>query len=252
MNYRSRIAVSLFAVGLVVTASSCGSNSEGGEQLRPLNEAEASRLAQVGFANLQAGGATFEANSAFLGQPTTSITLIGEVDWVRHVGRAVVRGDGMETGLTEIYWDEQTVYERRPSMDVMIQSIGGPTEGWIARPADPANRQLDRLIAVVAALAVERPENALLIQQAEGSSFIRTDELRGDAVEVLRYGDRSLFWLKVSDGALLRFEGNSSTGMAPAVVDIIQSRSLIFAMPPVQVVVPIEAVAEFYAQMVEN
>ncbi len=249
MNCRSRTAVIFFVIGLAGTIASCGSSSED-EQQRPLTGAEASRLAQVGFANLQAGGATFEANSALLGESTESLTLIGEVDWVRHVGRAAVRATGTDAGLTQVYWDEQTVYERRPQMDVMVRSIGGPAEAWIARPPDLSGRQLDRLIALVAALAVERPENALLIQQEQGSSFLRFDELRGNEVEVLRYGERSLFWLKVSDGALLRFEGNSSTGTGPSIVDIIELRSLIFAMPPAEIVVPVEAVAEFYSQLV--
>jgi hypothetical protein len=236
---------------LVTVAPGCGADEETQEpQSRPLSDDEAARLAQTGYTNFQAGGAEFEANSAFLVDPIESLTLYGEVDWVDHLGRAVVRGSGPDEGLIEVYWDLQYVYERRPAMDIVVEASGGPPSPWIARPADPSGRQLDRLIALVMALASEQPDNALLIQQTDGSAFMRTDELRDSPVEVLRYGNRNLHWLSLDDGRLVRFEGNSSTGTAPTVIDLVELRIVEVPSLPPSAIVPIQSVAEWYERFV--
>lgn len=212
-----------------------------------LSDDQAARLAQVGYDNLLAGGARFEGNSAFLaGDATETVSVFGEVDWAGHSGRVIVRAEGVDAGVTDVFWDRDAVYERRPDMDALIVARGGPAEAWIARPADPSGRQLDRLLAIVAALAAMQPENALLIQQTPGSGFLRTDELRATAVDVLRYGERNLYWIAQADGALLRFEGNSAGGNAPTVVDIVERRTVSIPPPPADVVVPVAEIAELY------
>jgi hypothetical protein len=80
-------------------------------------------------------------------------------------------------------------------------------------------RRIDQVIAVVTGLAATRPENAVLIQQQAGSVFLRSDTLRGTEVEVVRYGERSIYWIDPVSGRMLRFEGNNSAGTLPVVVD---------------------------------
>jgi hypothetical protein len=72
---------------------------------------------------------------------------------------------------------------------------------------------------VVTGLATARPENAVLIQQEEGTTFLRRDTLRGREVEVVRFGERSIYWIDPLSGRMLRFEGNNSAGTLPVVVD---------------------------------
>jgi hypothetical protein len=239
----------LTVLALLALLSACGSG-EPAEASRPLNDAEAARLAQSGFANLQAGGAAFEATSAFLVQPIEQLTLVGQVDWVAHTGRALVRGTGPDAGLAEVYWDLTSVYERRPAMDIVVGTRGGPATPWVVRPADPTGRQLDRLIALVMALASEQADNALLIQQTAGSAFLRTDDLRATPVEVLRYGTRNLYWLALDDGRLLRFEGNAGAGTAPTVIDLMAFGPVSVNAPPVDALVPVDQVAPWYAELV--
>lgn len=252
----------VLAVIGAILVSACGAAAERGGDAsggtavvmpRPLSDDEAARLAQAGYLNLQAGGARFEAHSAFLvGEPRETVSLVGELDWVRHAGRAMVQATGIDAGVTEVYWEDGVVLERRPAMDAIIAGQGGPAEPWIARPAEPETRQLDRLLTLSVALAMEQPDNALLIQQTEGSGYVRHDRLRNTSVEVLRYGTRNLHWLDRADGRLLRFEGNSSTGNAPTIIDLLEHGPVDLVRPPDADVVPIAAVAELYGVATGN
>lgn len=242
----------LAAVVLVVLAACGGGQSDATSTTvpgpAPLTDDQAARLAQSGFANLQSGGAVFEAYSAFLvGEPRETVSMYGEVDWAGHTGRVIVRSEGgRDASVAEVYWTKDTVFERRPAMDVLVEARGGPAQAWIARPAEPSTRQLDRLIGLVAVLASEQPDNALLIQQTEGSSYLRDDVLRDTPVEVLRYGTRNMHWLSQTDGLLMRFEGNSAGGTAPTIIDILERRAVEVPAPPEADVVLAASLGELY------
>lgn len=230
----------------VIALVSCGGDN-GAKDPRPLSQLQAERMAQAGYLNLRFGGARFEANSAFLGPgESETLVLVGEIDWKNHVGRAVVRGDGMDASLAEVVWGETFVLERRPAMDALIAGRGGPSQPWISRRPEPSTRQLDRLLAIVLGLAMEQPDNAILIQQSDGSAFVRADEIRGTAVEVLRYGTRNLYWLDSSDGRMLRFEGNSAAGNAPTIVDFLSHEEVTIPRPADADVVTVDSIAEIY------
>ena len=245
-RFGALVSVFIAVVGLVA----CG-DDDAPKGPQPLSRVQSERLAQAGYMNLQARGARFEANSAFLGVGDgESLTLVGEIDWANHAGRAVVRGEGAEAGVAEVYWQDTIVLERRPAMDSLIASRGGPAAAWIARAPDKSQRQLDRLLAIILGLAMEQPDNAVLIQQGEDNAFIRTDELRGTAVEVLRYGNRNLYWLDANDGTMLRFEGNSVAGNAPTIVDFISHQEVTIPRPTEADDVPFDSVAEIYGAFV--
>jgi len=242
--------VKLRLVGVVALCAllvSCGGDDKSGEPA-PLTQTQVERLSQAGYTNYLAKGAEFEANSAFLGPGgNQSLTLSGLIDWEKHAGRAVVRGDGRAAGITEVYWEETFILERRPAMDAIVSGLGGPSAPWIARRPDPATRQLDRLIGLIVGLASEQPDNALLVQQKEGSEFMRNDTLRDTSVEVLRYGNRNIYWLDAANGSMLRFEGNSAAGNAPVVIDILERKAVDAPRPVESDVVPVDQVAEAYA-----
>lgn len=241
-------------IGLLVcvtVATACGDTEGNGPQ--PLTNDQAARLAQAGYHNLLAGGAEFEANSAVLGSVTTqTVSLIGVIDWERHVGRARVSIVGVDDGIVEVYWTEDAVFERWPEADATIAALGGPSQPWVVRAPQPQARPLDRLLGVVLGLALEQPENAVLIQQKEGSAFIRDDDLRGRTVEVLRFGERSMYWLARDDGSMLRFEGNFSGGSSPTVVDFLRFGAVSAEPPPNEAVVPVENISRLYAALLSG
>lgn len=242
---RIRSALVVLVVGAALAACGGGDAAKGPQ---PLTRQQAERLSQAGYTNYLAKGAEFEANSAFLGPGgTESLTLVGSIDWERHAGRAAVRGEGREAGLAEVYWEENFILERRPAIDNIVAGLGGPSTPWIARRPDPTKTQLDRLVGLIVGLASEQPDNALLVQQKEGSEFMRSDTLRDTAVEVLRYGNRNIYWLDAADGSMLRFEGNSASNNAPVIIDVLSRKAVTLQKPADADIVPVERVAEVYA-----
>jgi hypothetical protein len=232
--------------------ASCG-GTNGPAEPKPLTPQQSERLSQAGYTNYLAKGAEFEANSAFLVPGgTESLTMAGTIDWENHRGRALVRGEGKDAGITEVYWEEKFILERRPGLDTVISSMGGPPTAWIARTPDPAARQLDRLVGLIVGMATEQPDNAVLIQQKEDAAFLRDDELRGTKVEVLRYSNRNIYWLDASDGSMLRFEGNSVGGNAPVVIDVLSRKDVDPARPNADDVVPAEQISEIYSGLMGN
>lgn len=238
-------------MALVCVVAACGGGDDTSPQ--PLSADQAARLAQAGFNNLLAGGADFEATSAMLSDAgNRTVLLSGVIDWQRHAGRAMVSISGPDDGITEVYWTEDAVYERWPESDATVSATGGPARPWIVRAPQPQTRQLDRLLGIILGLALEQPENALLIQQREGSAFVREDELRSRPVEVLRFGTRSSYWLALDDASMLRFEGNSSVGTSPTVVDFLRFGTIAVEPPPDGDVVPVESLSGLYAALLSE
>ena len=228
---------------LLTVAVGCGSATPV-EEVRPLTNDEAARLAQTVYENYLAGGARFEANAAFVGGPAAeTVTVVGIVDWENHRGRATVRSDRYPA-ITEVYWEETFLLERRPGVDQIVRSLGGPDTPWFARGPEPGVGLIDRVIAVVMGLAAEQPENSLLIQQKPGSSFVRADRLRGSSADVLRFGERNLYWLAAGSTRLLRFEANAASGTAPTVVDLLELGPVDVPIPAQAQVVPADAFPE--------
>ena len=150
-----------------------------------------------------------------------TISLEGVVDWSMARGRASVQGYSDERGqVVEIAWTVDAVAELRPALADALIARGDPPDAFVLRPIDIDNQPLDRLIALVSGLAIAQPDNAQLIVQNPGAGFVRADTLRGVDVEVLRYSSRTILWIEPASGRLLRFEGTSSTGEAPVVVDL--------------------------------
>jgi len=223
---RSRATTPTFVLMLaflVISTVACAGDEEAiAATLQPLTPPQAMRMAQTLHQNHEAGGATFRiaARDVTTGE---TISLEGVVDWSTLRGRASVQGYSDERGqVIEIAWTKDAVAELRPALAAALTARGEPPDSFVLRPIDINDRPLDRLIALVSGLAVAQPDNAQLIVQNPGSGFVRADTLRGVDVEVLRYSSRTLLWIESASGRLLRFEGTSSTGEAPVVVDLFE------------------------------
>lgn len=241
---------SAITVAAIVLLTACGS-SKSAEKEHPLTSDEAARLAGVQVANHQALGAAFEVNTTFT---TTGDTLYmaGDIDWVNHAGHAMVSAKGAEAATTEIIWGPQVVIERRPHLDTILTEMGMPNAKFIVRKPDPARRQIDRAIAILTGLSAEQPENALLIQQKQGSAFMRSDVWRGKPVEVLRFGTQNRYWVETGTSVLRRFDGNAQNGTAPIVIDFISFGKKSIPLPKKQYVVAFDDVQGVYNSSVDQ
>ncbi|CAB4648620.1 unannotated protein [freshwater metagenome] len=197
--------------------TACGGAEKAAE--RPLTSDEASVLAEVLSRNYEAQGASFSL-AAQASSTGGTITLEGDVDWINHQGGARVVGGASPHPVSQVWWSKNVVAERRPTLDSEVARVlPGDGSPLLARSPDTSSRRLDQLIAIVMGLASQTPENAQLILQTEGSAFVRSDELRGKPVLVLRYGQRTLYWLDEETKNLMRFEGTDSTTRFPVVID---------------------------------
>lgn len=244
---RSRLlatAVAYSAFAMAASMSGCGGNTEISE--RPLTADEAATLASVQLSNHQVGGATFELNTTDT-RTNDTLSMSGQVDWVKHRGRALVRAQGAEQAVVEVAWDLGAIAERRTDVDALLASMGYRPGTWITRSADPTNRQLDRVVSILAGLSSKERDNAILIQQKEGSEFVRGDTWRNTSVNVLRYGKQILYWLDAVTNELRRFEGNNSTFTLPVVIDFLSRTPQAVPLPAENQTVPLKLVRDAYA-----
>jgi hypothetical protein len=218
----------------------------GGEELpRPITDDEADALSEVFFANYEEGGADFTLNAAL--PDGSAVTMIGEVDFENGAGMADVTATGSLSGVTEVAWGGDVIFERQPALSEQSEIAGlGPID-FVAHTADPEQHTLDALVAVVAALASQSRENPLLLQQ-NGVVLERRDTLGSTPVEVYRYGDRTRIWVKERTSTLVRFEGNNADGTRPVIVDLAEPGPRELALPPGAVVLDEGELEAHFAQ----
>lgn len=214
---------------LVVYLSACGRNEETNGE-RPLTQQEASVLAQTSFLNFDEGGALFDVNTVT--QPNgPQLQLRGMVDWKTHSGSANIKVADSQSSITSVWWQKDAIFERRPSLDAKIQAMTGISRSVLVRKPDTSRRRLDQVIGIVVGLASQQAENAQLILQTSGSAYLRSDELRGRKVDVMRYGQRSIFWIDSSTGKMWRFEGVNKLGNQPILIDIVKHDVVTISFP---------------------
>jgi hypothetical protein len=223
-----------------------GGDSDPGETpgSKPLTAAQLDRMASLLFDNYDAGGATF----AYAGKLTgdDSLALQGEIDWKNHVGHATVVSKAAERNVVEVIWGPNVVLERRPTLNALAKTLGRGDFDWVARPATESNRELDAALAIVTGLASQQRDNPQLFGSKAGSAFLRTDTLRETPVEVLRFGERVIFWVSTTDGTMMRLESNSENGLRPRVVDILTRGTQTIREPEPSRVVDVALLNELY------
>ena len=207
----------LVLIGCMITSLvSCGSSSK--QLTRPLTQQEAANLAQSINLNYVEGGAKFTISTVIApGQGALQVS--GVIDWKNHIGNARVSADASSSTLTGIAWLRNIVAERRPSFDNQLLKFGAAQPVAIVRKPN-MNRRIDQVISIIMGLAAEQPENSQLILQKPGSVFLRDGALRGVEVQVLRYGERNVYWIAKDTGRLIRFEGSNELGNQPIVIDL--------------------------------
>jgi len=249
---RTRVLIVLVAAaGMLGGLGACGDGDDdhAAATPRPLNIAEASLMAEVLFHNYEDGGATFEA-TASLGPDRGEFSLRGDVDWIGIEGMAEVLRSTGDAPITAVAWRQDQVAERRPALDtVLVGRVANQSTPVIVRAPDPTGRRLDQVIAVIVGLAAPQRDNAQLIAQAEGSTFLRHDSLRGRDTIVVRYGQRSVYWIDEITGRLLRFEGTDSSGRSPLIVDLIDHGPRTIEWPERVEAIEATTIADLYSDL---
>jgi hypothetical protein len=225
--------------------SSCGSTKS--ETERPVNIDEASILAEVLWRNHEAGGAHFRL-VAKSGTAEGDIAIEGDIDWVKHLGYGRVAGGSQPHPVNEVWWDAHSVAEWRPSLENEVRKlIPTAMNPVLLRDPEQETRRLDQLLAIIVGLSASMPENAQLIFQKADTSFLRTDVLRNRPVLVFRYGKKTIYWIDEKEKTLLRFEGNTSTGKYPIIIDFQDFGTKVLSFPRAASVVKVSEHKELSA-----
>lgn len=200
-----RVGRSVSLIVLLVGLSACGTDAEGATTApsRGLTLEQAERLSAVLSDNLEAQGARFVVSASF--DNGDRIVVSGEVNWLDHTGHATVTMSTAGPGPVEVFWNERVMVERWPVLDGRLTDAGDPIAPYVWRPADPSGRQVDNLVAIIAALASTQRDNPLLIQQRPNAMDLGDQRVGDVLVERLSYSEDSEFWLAQDDGRLLRY-----------------------------------------------
>jgi hypothetical protein len=232
-------------VSLLFVVSSCGSTTS--ETERPVNIDEASILADVLWRNHEAGGAHFRL-VAKSGTAEGDIAIEGDIDWVKHLGYGRVAGGSQPHPVNEVWWDAHSVAEWRPSLENEVRKlIPTAMNPVLLRDPEQETRRLDQLLSIIVGLSASIPENAQLIFQKADTSFLRTDVLRNRPVLVFRYGKKTIYWIDEKEKTLLRFEGNTSTGKYPIIIDFQDFGTKVLSFPRAASVVKVSEHKELSA-----
>jgi hypothetical protein len=243
MTARALVTLAVLLAACAGADGSAGSVGERGDArggasgdaggVEPLTPRQASLLAETLHRNHEATGAAFSLVALDAASGAT-LTLEGVVDWRGTQGRARVDGYVDADGpVVEIAWTRDAVAELRPTQIELLASRGEPPGTFLLRRADPQKHPLDRLVAILTGLATLQPDNAQLILQNPGAGFLRDDVLRGRDVAVMRYSERSVYWVDPASGELMRFEGRDSLGGSPVLVDLLELGPRVVELPQV-------------------
>ncbi len=222
---------------MLIFAWGCGSASSKQVE-RVLTNEEASRLSSTLYLNHMQERAKFEVHTV-IDSLGTQANFRGVLDWGAGVGWASIDISSPGFTLTEVSWSRDFIFERHPALDGVVKGKGLTTPVVIRRPLN-FQRRLDGIIRVVASLATSQPENASLIRQKAGSAYLRTDELRGEVVDVMRFGWQSVYWINHQTGSLLRFEGRNSVGGMPIIVDLQANSGVEVSFPQISSIIDLD------------
>jgi hypothetical protein len=217
----------LVVAGLAVTGpviGACSSSSSGTASTTttvgtPLTASQASTLASVLTKNFEAGGAEFAVRVPY--GPTSTFFLDGRIDYSRHLAEATLRSEvngGAETSTSSLFWSNDMVLEEVDGLTAEMSSLGRQGVKFLARPITKSSAQ-DIVLAFLLATASEQRENPQLLQQGT-ARFLRNDTINGEGVDVFRFGERTIYWVRQSDGVLLRVEATLAVAEGVTTIDL--------------------------------
>ncbi|MCR2799849.1 hypothetical protein QNO21_12020 [Microbacterium sp. zg-Y818] len=174
MSTRHRLAAAVAVVAVALSLVACAP----ADGVRPVTTEESQVLASMRFRNFDAGT---RALSFALEEGDLTLAIAGWYDFAGHRGYGLLdTGDGRAL----LAW----------SGDTVGMSAGAPEDGaaplpmpedaeWSTTPLDPTSSRLHALLAVIAGLGSDRPDNPLLLQQS-GALWVAEETVDGEPVTV--------------------------------------------------------------------
>jgi hypothetical protein len=207
MPFRARL-LSL-ALGLVLAlVAGCASGGPVRTPGDPVTPDEAKVLAELLHRNFEQGGADFVLTAPFA--EGTVLTLTGEVDFTRSVGRAktvtTYPGGRGEDSRTIFFTPQQIWVGDMPGMADALRAARAPAAGWIRRPVSAADGQtapalIDVLVQLVLNLSSRSGDDPRAFtqggytwqgQRSIDSQLASVYRLKGGQTVAVRAADQTL------------------------------------------------------------
>jgi hypothetical protein len=234
-----------------------------------LTVGQATKLSRLFFVNRDKGGADVNVQVPYgIG---SSITIIGQVDWKKHVGRAeirVVTDDGKVVDTSKVWWGNV----QDPQRGFVVSSLKGLTKemetagrsgvNYVARPFSDKS-PVDLILRYLDALSAEQPENPLLLRQDKKTGYLGAEQLelvgQGKTVtdpptkttvstDIIRFG-RSRYWIDTKTSELVQVAAPLAGLRSPTVYSFTNRGEKTIVFPQNAEVVDAADIPEIYAQL---
>jgi hypothetical protein len=199
MPSRSRPAVPLRVVALTAVAALVAvltgcSDDEAAQRVAgdPVSTAEAEVLAEVLHADFRAGGADFEVSAPFA--ENAVLTLTGEIDFARGIGRAQAVTDydtGQPDETRTLFFTATDLWQGDvPGLAEALSAAGLPAAGYARRPIATTNATgnaslLDVLVQMVSRLSARAADDP---RSFEGYTWTGQQSVNGQLASVFQSG----------------------------------------------------------------
>ncbi len=234
-----------------------------------LTVGQATKLSRLFFVNRDKGGADVNVRVPYgIG---SSVTIVGQVDWKKHVGAAeirVIKDDGTVVDTSKVWWGNV----QDPQRGFVVSSLKGLTEemkkagrpgvNYVARPFSDKS-PVDLILRYLDALSAEQPENPLLLRQDPKTGYLGTDQVElivqgatptdpstttTVSTDIIRFG-RSRYWIDTKTSELVQVAAPLAGLRAPTIYAFTNRSEKTITFPQNAEVVDAGDIPEIYAQL---
>jgi hypothetical protein len=230
----------------IVSCSSSNNSAPTSNTGKSITLAQAERLASVLYKNYEAGGARFIAVSGLSGEKTSKIS--GNIDYQKGLAEADLDFYGkIPKTPTKIIWTKSEVVEELPGLKEEMTSRGRPEVLFLSRPLTKTSPQ-DIVLSLLLGTGSTQRENPALIQQGTEhgeAKFLRNELLLGKKMEIIKFGERTTYWIGEEDGILYRLEAKLAISSDVTTIDFLEHAPVIIEPPKASQVVKSSEIPDF-------
>jgi len=190
---RLRLVLLAAAAALATLLSGC-SDDDPTQRVSgdPVTTEEAQVLSQLLYADLQSGGADFEVSAPYA--EGAVLTLTGEVDFSRGIGRAqavTTYSDGQPDETRTLFFTESDLWQGDvPGLSDALTAAGLPAAGYARRPLATTDSSgtaslLDVLVQMVTRLSARSADDP---RSFEKYTWVGSESVNGQLASVFRSG----------------------------------------------------------------
>jgi hypothetical protein len=170
-----------------------------------LTTAQALTLSRMLVKNEESKGAVATIEVPF--GTAATFTLTGPVDWTADRGAFVLSGtrsDDVAVPDSKVFWDRGAILTEPEGLAKAMEVKGRVGVQFASRALEPTKVALDQVISFVGSLAVDRPENPILLRQGD-TAYLGAKVIDGVTLDGYRFG-KTRYFVEPATGILRRVE----------------------------------------------